>query len=153
MKTEANEERNGALKRVSASLLALVIVGVGVYACTDVESHIFSGRLYESARNCVDTTTGFDVVDGVEPETPCSPQCLVVPTYDGEGGTAAYISTMCPPLPPAADTSSSYPRCAPGLAAYNRNDTCEDGGGSTNPPDAAVAVPVSDAAPTDAGPG
>ncbi len=122
-------------------------------ACDGYDSHIYAGELYEQARNCNDNPSSVDVVDGVTPPVPCDPICLILPTYDGDGGTAAYVSTMCPPLPPAADTSQTDPRCPPALAAYNRIDICLDGGGSTNPPDSAAppaTTPDAAAAPVDA---
>ena len=37
-----------------------------------------------------------------------------------KAGRRAYVTSMCPPLPPAADTSQSDPRCPTALAAWDR---------------------------------
>jgi hypothetical protein len=79
----------------------------------------------------VNVTTSIDVVDGPDPSAPCDPLCVVVPS--SEGGIAVYVSTECGPYPPAADTSGASPGCARALAAYNRNNTCADDGGASNP--------------------
>jgi hypothetical protein len=98
--------------------------------CVEPRSHIFGGRLYERARDCVETTTTIDVVDGPDPTAPCDRSCLVVP---GEAGPAVYVSTVCAPYPPQVDTSGTDPTCLRALAAYDRNDTCANDGGSSSP--------------------
>ncbi len=135
--------------RLYASGAAFLLLGLA-WACGGYDSHIYSGEAFEAARDCLDQVSSVDVVDGVTPPNPCSPLCLILPTYDGEGGTEAFVSSMCPPLPPAADTTQLDPRCPPALAAYDREDFCLDGGGSTDPPDGAGPAPVDAGAALDA---
>ena len=117
-------------------------------ACDGPVSHIFAGRLYEAARGCVDSVTSIDVVDGPMPGTPCAPSCFVGPYATDAGDKPVYVSTMCAPFPPAFDTTGTAPACAAALAAYGRNDTCLDDGGTTSPP-----APVDGGLETDAGAG
>jgi hypothetical protein len=129
--------------------LGALVAFVGLaWACDGYDSHIYSGELFEQQQNCLDQVSSVDVVDGVTPTAPCTPICLILPTYDGDGGSEAFVSTMCPPLPPAANTTQLDPRCPPALQAYNTDNFCLDGGGSTNPPGS--TLPFADAAPAPA---
>jgi hypothetical protein len=115
-----------------ASSFALLV------ACSDEErSHVYGGRQYEPARGCLDGTTAIDVVEGPLPAAPCDPRCLVA-RPDDAGVRAIYVSTMCAPLPPAYDATGTAPECPAAVAAYVRNDTCLEDGGTTHPLDAGV---------------
>jgi hypothetical protein len=133
-----------------ARLASVVAAGAGIaalaLACDDAVSHVFAGRLYEPARGCVDTVTSIDVVDGPAPGGPCAPACFVGPYATDAGDKPVYVSTMCAPFPPAFDTTGTAPACAVALAAYARNDTCLDDGGTTSPPAPADGGAASDAA-------
>ena len=146
--TESPKPRASSRFRLYALAGAVMCLGLA-WACDGYDSHIYSGEAFETGPNCLDQPSSVDVVDGVTPTNPCTPLCLILPTYDGEGGTQAFVSSMCPPLPPAADTTQLDPRCPPALEAYNRDDFCLDGGGSTNPPDGAPP-PLPDADAGDA---
>jgi hypothetical protein len=102
-------------------------------ACAQPRSHIYAGRLYLDGYDCLDRTIVLDVVDGPDPGSACDPTCLALP---GEAGVLVYVSTMCAPFPPAADTSGADPRCPLALAAYARDATCGGDAGSSNPVDA-----------------
>ena len=112
-------------------------------SCKDDGTHVYIGRIFLEARDCVATTSSVDVVSG---ETPgeCSPICMLQPR--AEGGRTVYVATMCPPLPaPDFDLSGRDPVCVRALAALARNDTCLSDGGTTSP-----RPPVADAS-ADAG--
>ncbi len=121
-------------------------------ACDDsVRSHVFSGRQYEDARDCLDDPSSIDVVDGPEPGA-CDPKCIVAPPDPDSGIATLYISTMCPPLPPAPfDTTGTDPRCSYALLLYNQNVTCLSDGGIANPLDAAILLDAGPGADADAG--
>jgi hypothetical protein len=108
-------------------------------SCKDDGTHVYVGRLFLEARDCVATTSSVDVLPGDEPGT-CDPICLLQPR--AEGGRTVYVSTMCPPYPqPDFDLTGKDPVCPRALAALARNDTCLSDGGTTHPlppPDASA---------------
>lgn len=124
-------------RHVAAALATLGAVACTLHlsACKDDGTHVYQGRLYVEARNCLGTTSSIDVVSGDVPGE-CSPIC--VRQSLAEGGRAIYVATMCPPYPgPGFDTAGTDPACTPALAALARGDTCLSDGGSTHPvPDA-----------------
>ena len=65
-------------------------------ACKDDGTHVYVGRLYVEARDCLGTSSSVDVISGDDPGS-CAPICLV--QKRGEGGKAIYVATMCPPYP------------------------------------------------------
>ena len=110
-------------------------------ACGDPVSHVFAGRLYEPARDCVDETSSIDVVDGKPNSAPCERECLVAPA---EGGRSSVcVSTMCAPYPRGFEIRSST-ECAAALDAFDRNDTCFTDGGSAHPANEAAADAMHD---------
>jgi hypothetical protein len=127
--------------------LAVLVPAGGVIAfalgiaCGD-PSHVFEGRFYLPARDCLGTPSSIDVVEGDRPADNCPAVCLAQP--QGDGGRFFYVSTMCPPFPFAFDASGSDPTCPAVLAAFGRNATCLLDGGSSAP----LPPPV-DAAATD----
>lgn len=124
------------MRRLASVIAGGVSIVALAAACDDPVSHIFAGRLYEPARGCVDGVTSIDVVDGPAPGAPCAPACFVGPYATDAGDKPVYVSTMCAPFPPAFDTTGTAPACTAALAAYARNDTCLDDGGTTSPPPA-----------------
>ncbi len=122
---------NGSLRfRPAVFVLAATLA---IAACSESTSYIFAGRLYEPGRGCVDTTTAIDVLDGTQAGV-CTRACLLGPPDLDSGMPALYVSTMCPPYPRGFDAVTTPPDCAPALAAYDRNDTCQGDGGSLHPP-------------------
>lgn len=124
--------------RVKASAAvagALAIACILHISCRDDGTHVYEGRLYLEARDCVATSSSVDVISGDDPGT-CAAVCLLQPR--AEGGRAVYVSTMCPPFPaPDFDVTGADPVCGRALAALARNDTCLSDGGTTRPlPDA-----------------
>ena len=100
-------------------------------SCKDDGTHVYVGRLFLEARDCLGTSSSVDVISGDDPGT-CDPICMLQPR--AEGGRAVYVSTMCPPYPePDFDVSGKDPVCARALAALARNDTCLSDGGTTRP--------------------
>ncbi len=122
----------------SIALLAAALPGCS----DDPVSHVYSGRMLEAARACLDPVTSIDVVDGPAPASPCAPACFVAPYPDDSGVNAVYVSTMCAPFPPAYDATGTNAACGAALAAYARNDTCEDDGGTSHPADAGDGADV-----------
>lgn len=107
-------------------------------ACKDDGTHVYVGRLFVEARDCLGTSSSLDVVSGGDPGT-CAPICLL--QHRAEGGRSIYVATECGPYPAGVefDTSGTDPACPAALAALERNDTCLSDGGDTHPlPDAAV---------------
>lgn len=131
--------------------VAIVLCGVAglctlhtLAACSDQGSHIYEGRFYNEARDCLGTISTVDVVDGPPPSQYCPVVCLSQKKADG--GRTLYTSIMCPPYPFDFDSSGTDPTCAMALAAHTRNDTCFSDGGSSAPiPDAGDAGDASDA--------
>lgn len=136
-----------ARRRASATLLVLAVgapFALHASACGG-GAHVYSGRLYLEARDCVTTESSLDVVEG-EPTGTCEPLCLTQPE---DGGRSVYVATMCPPYPYGFDTSGQDPTCAAALAALARRDTCLSDGGSTSPLEPDAGEP--DASEPDAG--
>lgn len=127
---------------VSVGLAAIACM-LHVSACKDDGTHVYVGRLFVEARDCLGTSSSLDVISGDDPGT-CSPICLV--QKRAEGGKSIYVATMCPPYPSGVefDTAGTDPACPKALAALTRGDTCLSDGGSTDP------VPAADAAAADA---
>jgi hypothetical protein len=109
-------------------------VALAIAACGET-THVYSGRLYVEDRDCVATTSSIEVVEGDPAPDTCAPACLVQRTTP-DGTRPVYVSKMCPPVPFGFDTDAKDPRCAPALAAFERNDTCFTDGGSSAPADA-----------------
>lgn len=134
--------RRATLAAAVAAAAAFVCT-LHLFACSEDGTHIYTGRLYLEARDCLGTPSSVDVVDGNEPGT-CAPTCLV--QRRAEGGRVIYVSTMCAPYPFDFDTSGSDPRCPAALASFARNDTCFSDGGSSAPALDASAADAADAA-------
>jgi hypothetical protein len=121
--------RAGAATAAAVAFSVTCILHVS--SCKDDGTHVYVGRLFLEARDCVATSSSVDVLAGDEPGT-CAPICMLQPR--AEGGRAVYVSTMCPPYPePDFDLSGSDPVCVRALAALARNDTCLSDGGTTHP--------------------
>ncbi len=127
--------RAAALSAVVGLSLATCMMHLS--ACDKDGTHVYVGRLYLEARDCVATSSSLDAVAGGDPGT-CPAVCLTQPR--AEGGRTVYVSTECAPYPaPDWDVSGTDPACARALAALARNDTCLSDGGTTQPlPDATV---------------
>ena len=120
-----------AAATTAAAGLSLVTCMMHLSSCKDDGTHVYVGRLYLEARDCLGTSSSVDVVSGDDPGT-CAPICMIQPR--AEGGRAVYVSTECPPYPaPDFDLSGTDPICARALAALGRNDTCLSDGGTTQP--------------------
>ncbi len=128
----------------SAALCALAIA----LACDDGSYYLFNGSEYDPTNDCLDPPAALDVFEGNDPGATCTRICVTKPitVIDAngdpqDGGIEVFVSTECGPTPPGADTSSTNPLCAPALAAFDRDASCLDGGGSSNPLDANVNEP------------
>jgi hypothetical protein len=132
-----------ARRTAAVATAALSLTCVLHLSCKDDGTHVYVGRLFVEARDCLGTSSSVDVLSGDDPGT-CAAVCLLQPR--AEGGRAVYVSTMCPPYPaPDFDVSGKDPVCARALAALARNDTCLSDGGTTRPlPPAADAGADSD---------
>ena len=76
--------------------LAAFAAVLALASCDDVNVHILSGQLYQPQADCLEPSSGIDVVNGGSTGDNCDPQCLSI----GEGdATAIYVTTMCPPYP------------------------------------------------------
>jgi hypothetical protein len=106
-----------------------------VLGCTDYQTHIYPGQLYEVARDCIDPTASIDIVAGPDLGSSCPPTCVVTPAGANGGATGIYVTTECGQPPPLDDTSGTEPGCVGALAAFARGDVCEMEGGSTDPAD------------------
>ena len=113
--------------------------------CGDDGTHIYEGRFYNEARDCLGTISTVDVVDGPAPSQYCPPVCLSQKQPDG--GRVLYTSIMCAPYPFDFDSSGTDPKCAAALAAHARNDTCFSDGGSASPLPKSDAGDAGDATP------
>jgi hypothetical protein len=137
--------RTLSLVAASAVLAAVKLSSTG---CSDAGSHIYTGEPFNPTLVCMEPLTGVDIVTGDQPNTPCSPLCILSPPEDG--GIIAYVSTMCAPFPnyPNVINDQSNPLCVAALAAFNRDALCEDGGVVLPPHDAGPDADASaDAAP------
>ncbi len=125
--------------RIAGALAGATLVACVLHAGCGDPSYVLEGRFYVAERDCLGTAASIDVVSGEEPAKTCAPTCLLQRAYDG--GRAVYVTTTCGPFAFDFDVSGTDPRCAPALAAFDRDDTCKPGVGSSNPAPA----------PTDAG--
>ncbi len=117
---------------LASALVGVLLASALAAACGDA-SHIFEGRFYLEARDCLGTTGSVDVVEG-DPPGVCPPVCLADAHTDG--GRSLYVSTMCAPYPFGYDASGGDPACPRALAALGRDDTCRPDGTSTHALDA-----------------
>lgn len=131
MSERAWRRARGTASAVLAAAVACACI-LHLSACEDDGSHVYVGRFYLEARQCLGTTSSLDVVEGDVPGE-CSPKCII--QRRAEAARAVYVATMCPPYPKAMefDLSGTDPVCAPALAALARNDTCATDGGSSHP--------------------
>lgn len=123
-------------RRILAGSIALAGLAAAAIACGD-PNHIYEGRAYVDARDCLGTPSSVDVVEGDRPTQNCAPICLAQGHADG--GRTLYVSTMCAPYPFQFDASGGDSACPAALAAFGRDDTCNVDGTSLHP--------ISDAAP------
>jgi hypothetical protein len=109
-----------------ASALALA-------ACDDVNVHVYSGQLFVAQGQCLQPSTGLDLISGPATGNNCGPACLTETT---PGGPVVYVSTVCPPYPqgasieaPDAALDGGDP-CVAAFSALAGGATCgNDGGG------------------------
>lgn len=154
MNERARGRAHGPAHRIAAAVLAAgaaVACIMHISACKNDGTHVYIGRFYLEARDCLGTTSSLDVIEG-DVSGQCEPVCLV--QRRAEAARSVYVATMCPPYPAAVefDVSGTDPVCAPALAAFARNDTCATDGGSANPrpppaSDASDAGDAGDASP------
>jgi hypothetical protein len=126
--------------------LAAVACTLHVSACKDDGTHVYVGRFYLEARECLGTSSSLDAISGDDPGT-CAPICLV--QKRAEAGKAIYVAPMCPPYPAGVefDTTGTDALCPKALDALARGDTCLSDGGTTHPapkPDASTDASSSD---------
>jgi hypothetical protein len=97
-------------------------------SCNDAITYVYAAAPFDTTQQCLGPYAPLDVVDGTgnDGNDNCAPICLV-------SSGSIYVSTVCPPYPPALDTSGQNAECGPALAAYARQDDCYPDGGSTNP--------------------
>lgn len=120
--------------RAGLAARSFLVVLATIAACKDGGSHIYAGRLFEPARDCLDEATSVDVVDGANPGYACEKKCIAtLPPTDG-GPRLIYVSNMCPPYPTFSDTTGTAVGCDQALAASDRSDLCEADGGTSTPP-------------------
>lgn len=105
-----------------------------VNGCSSTASHIYQGRLYSEASDCLYSTSTVDIVVGSDPGF-CSPTCVTIPT---DRGRAAYLGLSCAPYPVFADVTDTDPVCLKLKAAAARSSSCFADGGASNPADAQV---------------
>ncbi|HEY2511893.1 MAG TPA: hypothetical protein VGI39_13585 [Polyangiaceae bacterium] len=123
------------LRAASASAAAIAwMAGLGCDAAPT--SHVYVAMLYEPARDCLDPSTSVAFIDTPDGSLECAPTCLVLSAPPATPTEKVYVSTMCPPYPDTLDSTEADPTCPAALAAYVRGpDTCEPGGGSSDPAD------------------
>jgi hypothetical protein len=104
-----------------------VKLSLGLTACDDPGSYIFSGEQYDPVLNCMEPVTSIDVIAGSQPGS-CAPVCIL--SLPQDGGQIAYVSTLCGPYPdyPFETDAGSDPLCIAAMAAFNADALCEDGG-------------------------
>lgn len=121
------------------SLAAALVAVATMTACDNQKgTYVYRGRLYNPAQKCLDPTRALDIIEIEREPALCAPACLVQnKTYDG--GTAVYVSDVCPPYPPEFDTSGSHPLCPEAVLAFDNRRTCGLDGGPDPEPDAQVA--------------
>jgi hypothetical protein len=136
----------GVVRALAASCVVALVGSVALLspACSDAVSHVYTGRSYDPARDCLGETTTIDVVKGADSSFACDAVCMFA---SGEGGGAYYISNECPPFPLFFSVNPPDATCAKALAAAARGDACFGDGGSANPAhdDAAAPSDASDA--------
>lgn len=131
---------------VGAVLTIGLISGLIVTACDDDPAHAFFAQAYEPGRDCLDTVTALDTIDGEDTGQDCPPLCIVSEPGAADAGVTVYVSTTCEPYPPFFDVSQTNPLCAPALLAAKNQSTCfPDGGRSSNVPDVDASTPSTDA--------
>jgi hypothetical protein len=114
---------------VTAVVLCTTVVST--VACNNTPAFIYTGRLYNASRDCLEGTEAIDVLSGNEPASTCS-VCLVARTVDA--GAIAYAASMCAPFPPAYDARGEEDAlCKQVLAAKARGSSCLADGGVSNP--------------------
>jgi hypothetical protein len=139
------------VKKWAAFLAVLAVV-----ACDDVNVHILSGQLYLPEDQCIEPSTGIDVVNGGSTGDNCTPTCISIESGDATG---VYVTTMCPPFPgdytiegQDAATSDADP-CTGAFAAYeSEGGECpavlpEAGEGEGGDAESDAGPPPADAAP------
>lgn len=114
--------------------IAVLVVLSAIAACTDNRSHIYAGRLFDPARNCLETASSIDVVDGTDPGSSCEKKCIATLAPSDGGLRQIYVSSMCPPYPTFSDTTETAAGCDHALAASERSDLCLADGGTSHPP-------------------
>ncbi len=121
---------------VVGSILTIgLISALIVTACDDDPTHVFFGQAYEPGRDCLDTVTAIDTIDGEDPGQDCAPLCIATEPASPDAGVTVYISTTCEPYPPLFDVTEQNPLCAPAhLAAKNQSTCFPDGGRTSNVP-------------------
>ncbi len=127
------------MRPVRAAIAALLVPAT-IAACSDNRSHVYTGRLFEPARNCLDPATSIDVVDGTDPGSSCVKKCIATLAPSDGGPRQIYVSSVCPPYPTFSDTTGTAVGCDQALAASDRSDVCLADGGSSHPalPDAGL---------------
>jgi len=123
---------------LSAFATGLVVVCTFVTpACSDANSHIYSGRPYDPTRDCLGDNISIDVVNGSSATFNCDAVCL----YNSDDGIGYFVSSECPPYPTFYKVNPAGTDCDKALAAVTRQDICNpDGGGSSNPLEAGAPM-------------
>lgn len=138
---------SGPRRRLGAALFGGGLIACIMHAACGDPSHLFVGRYYLEGRDCLGTDSVIDVVEGDDPGV-CPVVCLIDPA-NPNAQRAVYVSTMCAPYPYAVVASTTDPSCIRALAAFERNDTCNQDGTSSNPREA--GAPPGEAGAEDAG--
>lgn len=122
-------------------LAAASIAGAIALACSDAVSHIYAGRTYDRARDCIGPTQSIDVVKGSSAVFSCDAVCLL---NAGDGGAGYFVSSECAPYPSFYSVNPADRACTRALAAAARGDVCfEDGGSAAPAVDAGVIADAS----------
>lgn len=107
-----------------AASVALAVTLSASAGCGD-GTHAFLAQRYDPEKKCLAQVQALDVIAG-EPPGDCSVVCLVriaTPSSPEE----IYVSSMCPPYPPALETSGRGAACVEALDARARGVTCTAG--------------------------